>query len=393
MRVLIVTKIFPNAAEPLSSPFNRQQFAALGKRCAVEVLATIPWFPGARAFARWSSAGRLDGVPRHETIDGLPVTHPRFVYLPRFLVGSQGLLYAASVAAEALRRRGRFDVLLGSWAYPDGVAAVALARLLGVPAVVKVHGSDLNVIARMPGAAANLRFALPRARRVVAVSRPLADEVAAFGVPRDRIDVVPNGVDGEIFRPGDRAGARAELGQGGDRTRWILYVGRLEAAKGVLDLLDGFARLAARRPDVRLVLVGDGGARAACAEAAARLGDRLLVLGARPLAEVPRWMAACDVLTLPSWNEGTPNVLLEALACGRRVVATRVGGIPDVVTGPLVGDLVPARDPAALADALGRAVDMSYDAAEVARTGARGGWAESAARLEDSLRAAVAEIG
>ena len=174
MRVLIVTKIFPNAAEPLSSPFNRQQFAALGKRCAVEVLATIPWFPGARAFARWSSAGRLDG---------LPVTHPRFVYLPRFLVGSQGLLYAASVAAEALRRRGRFDVLLGSWAYPDGVAAVALARLLGVPAVVKVHGSDLNVIARMPGAAANLRFALPRARRVVAVSRPLADEVAAFGVP------------------------------------------------------------------------------------------------------------------------------------------------------------------------------------------------------------------
>jgi teichuronic acid biosynthesis glycosyltransferase TuaC len=393
VRVLIVTKIFPNAAEPLSSPFNRQQFAALGKRCEVEVLATIPWFPGARAFARWSSAGRVADVPRSETIDGLPVTHPRFVYVPRFLVGTQGILYAASVAAAALARRGRFDVLLGSWAYPDGVAAVALARLLGIPAVVKVHGSDLNFIAKMPGAAWNLRFALPRARRVVAVSRPLADEVASFGVPRERIDVVPNGVDGELFRPADRAAARAELGHAGDTARWILYVGRLEAAKGVLDLLDAFARLAARRADVKLVLVGDGGARAACAEAAARLGDRLLVLGARPLAEVPRWMAVCDVLALPSWNEGTPNVILEALACGRRVVASRVGGIPDVVSSDLLGELVPARDPGALADALSRACDVSYDADEIARTGARGGWAESAARLEVSLRAAVHQIG
>jgi glycosyltransferase involved in cell wall biosynthesis len=115
--------------------------------------------------------------------------------------------------------------------------------------------------------------------------------------------------------------------------------------------------------------------------------------GARPLAEVPRWMAGCDLLTLPSWNEGTPNVLLEALACGRRVVATNVGGIPDVVTGPLLGALVPARDPAALADVLGREVDTGYDPDEVARLGARGGWAESAARLEASLRAAVSGIG
>lgn len=390
MRVLIVTKIFPNAVEPLSSPFNRQQFAALGRRCDVEVLATIPWFPGARAFGRWSTAGRLAGVPRRETIDGLPVVHPRFIYLPRVAVGTQGALYAASIAVEALRRRGKFDVVLGSWAYPDGVAAIALARLLGVPAVVKVHGSDLNVIAKMDGAARNLRFALPRARRVVAVSRPLADEVAGFGVPRERIDVVPNGVDSDLFRPADRAAARAELGHGGDRRRWILYVGRLEPAKGVLDLLGAFTRLAARRDDVRLVLVGDGSARAACAEAAQRLGDRILAPGARPLAEVPRWMAACDVLTLPSWNEGTPNVLLEALACGRRVVATRVGGIPDVVASDAIGELVPARDPAALADALERAAVAHYDPDAVARAGARGSWTESAARLEASLRAALA---
>ena len=76
MRVLVVTKIFPNAVEPLSAPFNRQQLAALGRRCDVEVLATIPWFPGAGAFSRWSSAGKLSAVPRHDWIDGLAVAHP-----------------------------------------------------------------------------------------------------------------------------------------------------------------------------------------------------------------------------------------------------------------------------------------------------------------------------
>ncbi len=390
MRVLVLTKIFPNALEPLSSPFNRQQFAALGRRCEVEVLATIPWFPGARAFGRWSAAGRVAGVPRREIIDGLSVVHPRFVYLPKVGHGTQGALYVASLAAETLRRRGKHDVLLGSWAYPDGFAAVALARLLGIPAVVKVHGSDLNVIARMAGPARNLRWALPRARRVVAVSRPLADAVAGFGVPAERIDVVPNGVDQDLFQPRERGAARAQLGHAGDARKWLLYVGRLEAAKGVLDLLAAFETLAAQRSDLRLVLVGDGAAAAAGHDAARRLGACVLVAGARPLEEVPLWMAGSDVVTLPSWNEGTPNVVLEALACGRRVVASDVGGIPDLITTPALGALVPARAPGVLADALGRAADVDYDPAAVARAGARGSWAESARKLEASLRAALA---
>jgi glycosyltransferase involved in cell wall biosynthesis len=257
--------------------------------------------------------------------------------------------------------------------------------------VVKVHGSDMNVLARMPPIARNLRWALPRARRVVVVSRPLGDVVATFGVPRDRIDIVPNGVDAELFRPLDRAAARAELGHAGDARRWLLYVGRVEEDKGVLDLLEAFALLARRRTDVRLAIVGEGKVRAACERAAGGwLGERVLVAGPRPLEEVPRWMAACDALVLPSWAEGTPNVVLEALACGRRVVATRVGGTPDVVVGPELGELVPARDPAALADALGRACDTPYDPGAVARAGARGSWGESARRLEASLQAALA---
>src|SRR5579872_4273118 len=177
LRVLIITKIFPNAKEPLSAPFNRQQFVALSQRCDVEVLATIPWFPSAGLFGRWSPAGRLTDVPARETIDGVAVAHPRFFYIPRFGRGLQGALYAASVLPAVLERRGQFDVILGSWAYPDGVAALALGRMFGVPVVVKLHGSDIDVLSTWFGPRQNMRLALPRADRVVAVSRSLADKV------------------------------------------------------------------------------------------------------------------------------------------------------------------------------------------------------------------------
>lgn len=384
MRVLVVTKIFPNAAEPLSAPFNRQQFAALAKRCDVEVLATIPWYPGAGLLARWSSAGRLAAVPDREVIEGLDVRHPRTLFVPRTGHALWGPMYAASLAPEMLRWRGKVDVVLGSWAYPDGFAAIVLARALGVPAVVKLHGSDVNVIAKIPGPRRLMAWMLPHAARVVAVSRALAAEVAALGVPREKIAIVMNGVDGALFHPRDRALARAELGLPADGPL-LVYVGNLKASKGVLDLVAAFERTAG----FRLAIVGGGDERAAVDAAAARSGGRLLAPGPVPLERIPLWMAASDAVVLPSWAEGTPNVVLEALACGRRVVASAVGGIPDLITSPSLGELHPARDVDALAAALVRAADTAYDPAEVARVGARGGWDASAAALHAVLESAL----
>src|ERR1043165_6732300 len=181
LRVLAITKIFPNAVEPLSAPFNRQQFAALARRCELHVMATLPWFPGAGLLARWSSAGKLAKVPRRETIAGIDVTHPRTLFVPRLAHAAWGPMYAASIAPGVLAYRGKVEVVLGSWAYPDGFAAVIAAKLLGVPCVVKLHGSDINVVAKLPGPRRLTGWALPRAERVVAVSRALADEVVALG--------------------------------------------------------------------------------------------------------------------------------------------------------------------------------------------------------------------
>jgi glycosyltransferase involved in cell wall biosynthesis len=388
VRVLAITKIFPNALEPLSAPFNRQQFAALREHCDLRVMATIPWFPGAGLISKWSSAGKLAGVPGRETIAGIAVTHPRTLFLPRLAHAAWGPLYAASIAPAVLPLRGDVDVVLGSWAYPDGFAAIIAARLLGVPAVVKLHGSDINLVAKLPGPRRLLAWALPRAARVIAVSKPLADEVVALGVDRDRVAIVMNGVDADLFKPRDRAAARAELALPAGPL--AVYVGNLKPEKGILDLCAAWATVVRHVPDATLAIVGGGPLRGEVEAQVAALGERVRVIGPQPLERVPTWMAACDLLVLPSHTEGTPNVVLEALASGRRVVATSVGGVPDLITDSKLGALVPSKNPDALADALVRALREPYDAAEVARLGARGGWAASAAALYEVLQAAAA---
>ena len=204
--------------------------------------------------------------------------------------------------------------------------------------------------------------------------------------------VVLNGVDAARFHPRDRRAARRELGVA-EEARIVLFVGRLEPQKGIGELLEAFERLRARMPHATLALVGDGVASAEVRARVARWGDGgALVLGARPPTEVAAWMGACDVLTLPSWAEGTPNVVLEALASGRPVVATGVGGIPDVLRDERFGLVVPPRDAGALAVALHDALERRWDEAAIQSCGP-GSWGASAEGVACVLEQARAAGG
>jgi glycosyltransferase involved in cell wall biosynthesis len=197
------------------------------------------------------------------------------------------------------------------------------------------------------------------------------------------VDVVPNGIDRARFCPRDRVEARQALGLA-TAGEVVLYIGNVERHKGSLDLVRAFGILKGRK-SVSFVVVGDGAAMGECRALASELGVDVSFVGGKPHDEIPRWMAACDVFVLPSWNEGTPNVVLEALACGRRVVATRVGGTPDVITSDALGVLVPPKDPAALAVAIEGALSQDYDADSVSAALAAPDWPESARRLHRSL--------
>ncbi len=345
-------------------------------------MAVVPW-----RYGRPLGRARSSEIAHHEVMDGLAIHHPRFVTLPGLAPLNVGLM-GASLLPQLLRRRlqGRtYDVILGAYAYPDGCAAVVLAKALGLPVVVKCHGSDLNRVPQQAILRSQLSALLPRADRVVVVSKKLGKTAQELGVPESKIDLVYNGIDRERFCIRDRAEARDRLSLPKDAPI-VLYVGTLAEHKGAQDLLDAAAQLAQQRPEVRIAFIGDG----PLADTVAQAQPNIIALGRKDHAEVAAYMNACDLLCLPSWDEGMPNVVREAHASGRPVVATDVGGIPEAVHQEGLGRLVPVRDPGCLVQALIAQIDAPAVAPErIAALAEVPTWPQSAEALHGSLIRAV----
>jgi glycosyltransferase involved in cell wall biosynthesis len=326
---------------------------------------------------------RLRRLPAEEAVAGVPVHHPRYPHVPGVSLRRHAdrMARAALPVVRALAQGVRC-VLDAHYVYPDGVAAMRIGGWLGLPCVVTARGSDVNVLGQRAAVARQVRAELPRAHALLAVSDDLRRRFATLaGVPQERVEEVRNGVDLARFRPGDRAGARARLGLP-PHAPLVLGVGRLVAAKG-FDL--AAAAVARSGPDVRLVLVGEGPARAAIERAAPP--GRLHLLGARGRDDVALAMQACDAFLLPSQREGWPNVVTEALACGLPVVATAVGGIPEILADPVAGELA-AAEPAALAAALHRQLARGEQRQAIAAYAGRYAWDAPIARLREILRSA-----
>lgn len=380
MRLLVLTKIFPNSQAPLAFPHIRRQCEALHRRCDLQVLATLPWFPGASRLRRFRYSDEdVSKVPDRETLFGLDVRHPKTLYVPKLLTPS-GVLYAASAYPVLRRHRNRVDAILSTWAYPDGYAAVLLGRALGVPVFVQVIGSDLDVVAKNPLVQKQLEFAFPRAAGVVAVSPQLADIAHRLGAPPERTLTLCTGVERSMFRPLVKTTVRETLDLPID-SELILFVGRLSHAKGAVDALRAFEFVAPKRPRLKLAFVGEGPQRPDIESAALHREGRVITLGALPGEQVAQWMAAADLVTLPSHHEGTPNVLLEALSCGRPVVSTRVGGIPSLISDERYGQLVEAGDSAGLAHAYEAVLSREYSEAELTSCPSLMSWDDNAMRL------------
>ena len=199
------------------------------------------------------------------------------------------------------------------------------------------------------------RWSLPAARRVVVVCGPFARQMQADGVAPDRIEILHNSVEiPEAVAPAEVQALRTRLGIGPEE-RVILSIGRFSKEKAHIDLLHAFALLPFRN-GLRLVLVGDGPERENLNRQAAALGISSAVVFAGQVADVNPFYALASLFVLPSHSEGSPNVLLEALAAGVPIVATEVGGVPEVITDETTGLLVPPSAPDALAHAIDRAL-------------------------------------
>lgn len=271
----------------------------------------------------------------HRLAGGGPLAAVTFASLVRAL--------ARAVTAECRAAPAPADLIHAHWWVPGGLAT-RLADRSGRPYLVTLHGTDVALARRVPGGNLLMRWALGRAAAVTAVSSSLAAAAAEL-TGRSAADIA--------VEPMPLAPAVAGSGQG-PRREGAVFVGRLTAQKHVADLLEAIALLGRRGTAPHLTVVGDGPERAALERraASADLAGRISFTGMVPPGAVPEHLADKRVCVLPSVDEGLGLVVAEALAAGVPVVAARSGGIPELLTDPAAGVLVPAADPAALADAI-----------------------------------------
>ena len=383
--VVTFTNLFPSSVMPTHGLFVRERMrrvaAAGGFRWSV--VAPVPevvWPVRHGVYRQWAQ------VPDKEVLDGVEVYHPRFRHWPGLSQRRQAS--AVRDAARASVRELCSDgpaVLDAHYLWPDGVAAGELAAELGVPFTLTARGSDVNVLAEDPVVAARIAGVAKEAHQCMAVSDALAARFAAVAdLSPAGVQTVRNGVDLDRFCPGDRSAARASLGLP-VAGAVAVGVGRLVAGKG----FDVAARACRAVPGLQLVLVGEGPERDRIAAAG---GDRVRFLGALPPERVASVYRAADVFVLPSEREGWPNVVTEAIASGLPVVASRVGGIPQILGDPPpahLGALVEPKDVAALTAALAEVVAHGPHPGDVRAFAERYGWGEPVAALVATFRSAT----
>lgn len=381
MRILVVTSQFPIAGEPTRGRPILQTLTALGRLATLRVLSPVARYP--RWAAPRSYLYRTPDVQQPVTAcDAVHVGYPALPLLTRPFNGW--------LCGRALREHARAfapDLILSYWLYPDSYGALRVARQLDVPLVAGARGSDLRV--RDALSRRLTRPVVRAARRLLVVSADLG-RVAThdYAADPERIRVIANGCDAHTFHLRDRVAARTQCNIAA-QSQLVLYVGRLVAEKGLRELVEAMQQLRVSQPRAELVLVGDGPLRDELAARARDAQQGLRLIGAQDAGQVAVWMAACNLLALPSYSEGHPNVLVEALACGRPVVSTPVGGVPEVVDARCA-ILVPPRDVPTLARALGEALTRDWDEAALSQRYSRG-WDEVAAETFEACAEALVE--
>lgn len=370
-----MTSLYPSAYAPLKYAFNRQQIAAMADLAPLGLVAPIPWplLLGKR---------QGDFV---EPLRNIPVKRPIFWYLPHFLRTLQGKAYLASVwgAFEQMASQIKPQAVFATWLYPDGYAALLASQKLGLPLTIKVHGSDVLKLGQDPARKALLHKTITRAQSLIAVSKHLKETLIQMGASEDRIQVVGNGVNSDLFHPADRLELRKKLNLDPER-KLALFVGNLDPVKGI-----GYALKAlAKTPELDLVLIGQGSLLGSLKAEAAKLkiSQRVTFALAKPHETVAQYMQASDFLLLPSLSEGEPNVILEALSTGRPVVASRVGGIPALMQDQEQGFLVKPQNPDELAKAFKKVIAKNFSEDALVDSVKDRSWQKSAERILKTMR-------
>jgi glycosyltransferase involved in cell wall biosynthesis len=364
MHVLMVAESFPSPGHPYRGTFIGEQVKRLLDHVErITVLSPTTYVP---RFMKISRVARQASLPaRYEFVkDRCEVLFPRYLKAPgdmflwwttvqwcRIVSKTVGDLVAGGSLSLIHASKGG----LGSW------AAIQAARQYGLPCVVTYQGTEVHVeLANRQGAWKLCRDSFHSADLNILVSRSLEHTLKACIKPQGRCEVLIRGVDLRTFFPPKLDGMSQPA---------VLFVGAVRATKGAFDLLEAWTQVVARCTHAELWIVGSDYTNGRFAQEVRSRGhdQSVKIFGPQPLSNVADLMRQAQVLCLPSHGEGTPNCVMEAMACGLPVVATDVGGIPDIVETDRTGVLVQLGDSHRLAEAL---ASLLQDSSRRARMGA-----------------------
>jgi len=329
-KITIITNLYPLPWEPNRATFNRQQFSLLDENYDKSILVPV-------AFIEWFKNRKQ--IKQAENLRFVPYFYPpklgrRFYSLFLFL---SIILHSGNWL-----RKKRNDILLASWAYPEAVTTSWLSKLYNCRFYFKVHGSDINFHSNYPARARQIVNAANKADGILSVSQDLKTKMIKLGIEKQKITVIYNGINHDLF------GTKQNRTINKD---YILYVGNLKQAKGVFELLDGFNQIHERFPNLHLIFAGSGEQKNKLINTTEKYGlsDKVEFLGSVNHDTLPGLMQYATLIALPSYNEGVPNVLLESMACGTPVLATAVGGIPEIINQDICGVLIAEKNSDAVA--------------------------------------------
>lgn len=381
LKIAVVTAHFPSSGEPTKGRPAYQTLRVLSSQCEVQV-----FYPHA-AYPSWLKprSRTYSGLDNSFNLPEVKVGYYDYPVLP--LVSRPFNGWSATRVLLPHIRNFAPDIIFSYFLYPDGYAAVKIGKVLSVPVVVMGVGSDVHSIGDR-FSEMHTRTVLREADFVLGISEDLRQRCVAMGAPPEKTRAIVSGCELSVFHVRDRLAARQKLHIDA-ASEAIVYIGRMDVKKGLRELVEAAVALHATRPNLHVYMVGDGPDRPLIENAikAKEAASYLHALRGCTFDEVAGWMAAADLVTLPSYMEGCPNVILEALACGRPVVATNVGGIPEIMSDEC-GCLIPPRESGALAVAIASVLDRTWDAEAISAHWGRS-WETVASELLEIFESVV----
>ncbi len=379
---------------PLHGIFVARRVAPLAARHELKVVAPVPYYP--RFFPARASWKKLTKVPPFEYQYGIEVTHPRYFITPKIGMKKYGEWMARSTLAsvEKIREQGfDFQVIDAHFTYPDGLAALRLGKHFNVPVVVTARGSDIMRNKLMPGIVPALREVVTNVEQLIAVSAEIKQDLIDLGADPGKIHVIPNGVDTVAFYPIPQNQARQQLEIALD-VKLILCVGRLDHNKSQWLILEALSKIGRERlleQKILLALIGEGEDRKKLEEASRHLGlnDIVRFVGQLAPEQICLWNNAADVKVLASLREGSPNVVLEALACGTPVLASNIGTNLSIIKPGKNGLLFPSGNSEVLKNQLLIALETDWNKIEISGSDSLRNWNSVAIEVESVLEQAL----